>query len=80
IRKRGDLLTEDWSKYNFASSPRYIYRHENVSWDALEIYYKAAHRKFYFRAGYILKRFMAGLCNGELPAYVKAFFDFVRSS
>lgn len=79
LKRDGCLLSEDWMKYNFASSPREIYKHRNIGWDDLERYYKVAHKKFYMRPGYILDRIFAGMKRGELTAYIKAFFDFRRA-
>ena len=79
LKGAGRIMTEDWSKYHFASSPREIYRHERVGWDDLERYYKKAHNRFYMRPGYVLSRFFTGIRRGELTAYIKAFFDFRRT-
>ncbi|MDD5656801.1 MAG: radical SAM protein [Elusimicrobia bacterium] len=75
LKQGGRLLTEDWTKYNFAAAPKDIYNHENLSWREIESYYALAYRRFYFRPSYIAKRFWIGLRRGELLSYLKPLRD-----
>ena len=78
FEKKGLLKTKDWSKYNFHTASR-VYDHPNLSWEVLEKYYNKFHRKFYFRPGYVLNRFLLSLKKHELLDNLKtAFNTFVK--
>ncbi len=49
------LIHEDWSKYNFAKP---VMNLPTITSEKVLEYYKKAHRQFYFRPTYILKRLM----------------------
>lgn len=52
--ENGYLMTKDWSKYDFFSA---VMELPTVSAKTVEHYYKMAHKLFYGRPGYLLKRF-----------------------
>lgn len=69
----GRIKTKDWSKYTFSTSPKELYDHDTLSWGVIERYYHVAHRRFYFRAGYILRMVYKTMLNGTIFGHTKAF-------
>ncbi|KMY68317.1 hypothetical protein AAU61_01045 [Desulfocarbo indianensis] len=52
-RENGFLVTEDWTKYDFAQS---IMRLPTITTDEIQDFYGKAYRRFYFRPRYIFMR------------------------
>lgn len=69
------LKTFDWSNYDLSHM---IMNLPSVSSDLVEKYYKLAYRKFYLRAGYILRRIVKALSWQEITINVKVFFRILR--
>lgn len=70
---KGQIKTRDWSKYNFSSSPKEIYDHDNLAWETIDRYYDISHRRFYLRPDYIFRTALRTIANGTFFAHVKAF-------
>jgi len=71
---RGQIKTNDWSKYNFSTSPKELYEHDTLSWETLDRYSDISYRRFYFRPKYILRMLYRTVLKGTFFAHVKAFF------
>jgi hypothetical protein len=57
---------------SFSPNTTEVWEHENLDWDTIRRYYARFHRKFYFRPGYIWRRFWRDLRMGQLMDDVKA--------
>jgi len=68
------IISKDWSKYNVHEIDEPVYQHPQLSWPIIGSYYKKAFKEFYFRPGYILKRFIRGLKTGDLFYDIKYLF------
>lgn len=66
-KSEGRILSTDWDMYNFHCTSE-VWRHENLDWETVERYYTLFHRRFYFRASYIWKRFWRDIRMGQLFA------------
>lgn len=66
LKAQGRIKSIDWEKYTFSTAPKDIYEHDRMDWRTIEGFYVRAHRKFYFRPPYIMKRFLHGLRTGEI--------------
>ena len=73
MSEKGQIKTRDWSKYNFSSSSKEIYNHDNLSWKTIDKYYDISHRRFYFRIGYILHMALKTVMKGTFFDHLKAF-------
>ncbi len=71
IESEGRILSRDWTRYNFHSTGD-VWEHDNLDWETIGHYYARFHRKFYFRPGYIWRRFWRDLRMGQLMDDVKA--------
>ncbi|MFH0732505.1 MAG: radical SAM protein [Candidatus Omnitrophota bacterium] len=67
------IKTKDWSKYNFAVSPKHIYEHDVLSWDTIDQFYIFSHKKYYFRLNYILSMALKTIYRGTFAGHAKAF-------
>ena len=65
FKKQGQIISEDWTKYNFHTAYR-VYTHPNLDWETMERYYDLFYKKFYFRPNYLIKRFFRSFLRGEL--------------
>jgi len=65
FKKKGLILSEDWTKYNFHTASK-VYKHPNLSWETLEKYYDLFYKRFYFRPNYLVKRFFRSFARGEI--------------
>ncbi len=74
IMKEGRILSKDWTRYNFHSTSE-VWRHENLDWKTIQHYYSRFHRRFYFRPGYLWKRFWRDIRMGQLLADIRAVVD-----
>ncbi|MBN1823301.1 MAG: cobalamin-dependent protein [Endomicrobiales bacterium] len=74
LKEENRILTTDWSKYTFASSPECLFTHENLSWQKINEYYRKLHIAYYFRPSYILKMIVMTMIRGVFWGHVKAFF------
>lgn len=74
LSSNGFIVSHDWDKYIVHGTEK-IYNHPNLSWDALEKYYKMAFKKFYLRPSYMLKRCYYGISNGLLFDDIKNFLS-----
>ncbi len=72
LRSSGSILTDDWALYNCHQVEKPLFRHPNLSWEELVVYYKRAFREFYFRPRYIARRFARSLCRGDLLSDARA--------
>ncbi len=75
MEANGQILTRDWTKYNFSTNPRELYNHDNLSWEAIGTYETKMYRAFYFRPSYVLRTLLRTIRNGTLFAHIKAFFS-----
>ncbi|OGS23744.1 MAG: hypothetical protein A2297_05005 [Elusimicrobia bacterium RIFOXYB2_FULL_48_7] len=75
LNKSGLIKTKDWSKFNLYAIPEDIYDHPRLSWEIINKYYNKFYRAFYFRPGFIFKRFMKGLLSGTMLDDIKHFFQ-----
>lgn len=73
MQSKGQIKTRDWDKYNFSISPKELYDHDTLSWEAIEKYYNVSHREFYFRPAYMFRMAAKTVANGTLLAHIKAF-------
>jgi len=62
LEKEGRILTHDWSKYNPHLSEM-VYRHENLSSEAIGKLHGEAYRSYYMRPAYIVSKAGAALAN-----------------
>jgi len=69
------ILTQDWSKYTFSTSPEELYNHDVLNWKIIDRYMKSAYRKFYFRPSYIKRTFFKTIKNKTFSGHVKAFLQ-----
>lgn len=65
IKREGRILSEDWDLYNFHATEE-VWEHENLTWEEIRHYYALFHRRFYFRPGYVWRRFLRDLRMGHL--------------
>lgn len=72
MRRKGQIKSYDWSKYNIAASGRDVYDHDVLDWDLIEEYLKLAHLKFYFRPKYLLRMITKTLRTRSFWQHVKA--------
>lgn len=75
MKAKGQIKTDDWDKYNFATPPKDLYEHDTLSWETIDKYYQLAHRRFYLRPGYILRMIFKTIRNGTFLGHVKAFLQ-----
>ncbi|MBI4800722.1 MAG: hypothetical protein HY794_18695, partial [Desulfarculus sp.] len=73
MEANGQIKSRDWEKYTFATSPRQLYDHDTLSWEEIERYYDASHRRFYLRPSYMARMVGHSLANGTFWGHVKAF-------
>ncbi|OGX10315.1 MAG: hypothetical protein A2Y00_03250 [Omnitrophica WOR_2 bacterium GWF2_43_52] len=71
----GIIKTKDWNKYNFASSPRDLYEHPGLNWKDIDYYYRHAHRSFYLRPSFVMRRFRNSFKNGALIEDIKSMLQ-----
>ena len=69
------ILSKNWSHYNFAHSTKEIYNHENLDWRTINYYYIKAHRSFYLMLSYIIKRIWKSIINRTFFLEIKSFFQ-----
>ncbi len=62
----------DYRNYNMHTSPKHVYRHSVLSGDTIEEYENKFYRSFYLNPGYIARRFLSCLRNGNLLETIKA--------
>jgi anaerobic magnesium-protoporphyrin IX monomethyl ester cyclase len=75
LESAGKIKTRDWSKYNLYLPASAIYDHAGLDWKTIEKYYSSFYRKFYLRAGYILKTILRSLVRGRFLLYLKYFLQ-----
>ena len=66
FKSRNLIKTMQWEKFNYYVIPKEIYDHPNLSWDVIDKYYNKFYKEFYFRPGFILKRFIKGIKSGTI--------------
>jgi radical SAM superfamily enzyme YgiQ (UPF0313 family) len=71
------LIHEDWSEYNFAKP---VMELPTISSKKVLEYYKKAHRQFYFRPAYFLKRLKKIRSISDFKRNLKPFMSLVRFS
>lgn len=69
LKDGGNILTEDWSKYNFHSDAR-VYKHPDfrLTHEYLWNKYNEAHKRFYFRKDKIIERILYDFKRGPIFA------------
>ncbi len=72
FKAKGLLKDVDWSNFNYYTPPSQLYNHPNLEWSTIEKYYKKFYKEFYFRPGYMAKRFITGVRQGTLIDDIKA--------
>jgi anaerobic magnesium-protoporphyrin IX monomethyl ester cyclase len=60
-----------FTEFNSNASPRRIYRHPSLTWDAVERHQRMFYRSFYFNPRYLLRRAVRSLRSGSLVADVR---------
>ena len=78
-RKNGYLSTLDWSEYDLANA---VLELPTVSRDDINRMYRAAHREFYFRPSYVLRRLLKMRSLSDVKMHYRAMKSimFVRST
>ena len=66
-----ELVTDDWSRFCFHDLP--AVQLPGISPEQLLHYYLMAYNRFYFRTGYILRRFSHSILSGQILRDIKAF-------
>lgn len=54
LDKRGQLLTKDWRQYEIYDRP--VFQTDDLTGSLVAEMYRKAHRQYYFRPGYVLRR------------------------
>jgi radical SAM superfamily enzyme YgiQ (UPF0313 family) len=70
--KNGYLKTKDWSKYDLSNA---VMELPTLSPEKIEAYYKKAHKDFYGRPWYLIKRILRIRSFGEVMVGLKAFMS-----
>jgi anaerobic magnesium-protoporphyrin IX monomethyl ester cyclase len=73
-KEKGYINTFDWKDYGGDHS---VFETEDLSSKLLETYVVKAHRKFYFRPSYILRRLLSVRTFGEIKFYVSMGFNMI---
>jgi radical SAM superfamily enzyme YgiQ (UPF0313 family) len=76
-KEKGYLIHENWSEYNFAEP---VMELPTVSSEKVLEYYKKAHRRFYFRPKYFLKRIMRIRSINDFKRNFRPFVGLIRFS
>lgn len=69
--REGRIISRDWRLYLFHNIENPPYRHPHMGVAEIRKFYFRAYRRFYFRLGYIWKRFKHALAKGSLLRELK---------
>ena len=69
------LIHKDWQRYDLATP---VMELPTISSEKVLSYYKKAHRQFYFRPSYILKRLTKIRSLEDIKMHIKSFIDLVQ--
>ncbi|PJA14483.1 MAG: hypothetical protein COX65_05620 [Elusimicrobia bacterium CG_4_10_14_0_2_um_filter_56_8] len=75
LDKAGRIKAKEWSKYNLYFPAKELYDHPTLDWKTVEDYQRKFYREFYFRPGFIVKRFFSSLAAGRLLSDIKSFLQ-----
>ncbi|MFA6433251.1 MAG: radical SAM protein [Elusimicrobiales bacterium] len=75
LDRAGRIKKKEWSKYNLYFPARDLYTHPNLDWAVVEKYQRKFYRGFYFRPGFIFKRFLSSLRGGRLLNDLRSFLQ-----
>jgi hypothetical protein len=51
-----------------------LYRHPNLDWDTVDRAFNSFYRRFYFRPGFMVRRFLKSLAGGMLLKDLRRVF------
>ncbi len=77
LKQKERIINLNWADYDYFSSGRQVFEHENLPYDVIRQKYAEAYKRFYFRPKYILKKLKALKTSEELKRLIKAFFRLV---
>jgi radical SAM superfamily enzyme YgiQ (UPF0313 family) len=63
--KKGYILSKHWPDYIF-HLPHKVYKHPNLDWETINKYYNLFYRKTMLSPGFIWRRLIRGIKNGDL--------------
>jgi len=69
------IISKNWNDYICHQIEKPLFKHQNLSWNIIEKYYKKAFKEFYLRPGYLMGRLKRDLIKGDLIYDVKYFFQ-----
>lgn len=75
LKAAGRIKSENWTRYICHQTEEPLFDHHNLSWDTIESCYKKSFKEFYLRPGYILRRFLRSLRDGDLLHDIRYFLE-----
>ena len=73
LSSQGNIISRDWSKYNYHKTREPLFRHQNLSWETINYFYRKAYKDFYIRPAYFIKRLIRDIKKGDLFYDIRYF-------